>query len=167
MHLLVEKTVTVGRSAHEVFAYVSNMERFSEWFPGVVAITSLDALAHGERGKVYLETVRIPLRGRRRITLQVRETRAPHFFATEGQLRPLLPKMEISIDATTQAACTLTWRLFSRNHSRGVRWLLLPLAGFVMRRRAAKGLATLKSQLEEGRVWGFEIPGSGAEGDGG
>lgn len=137
------------------------------WFPGVVAITSLDALAHGERGKAYLETVRIPLRGRRRITLQVREARAPHFFATEGQLRPLLPRMEISIDATTLAACTLTWRLFSRNHSRGVRWLLLPLAGSVMRRRAAKGLATLKSQLEEEQVRGLEIPGSGAEGAGG
>ncbi|MBV7543698.1 SRPBCC family protein [Acidovorax sp. sic0104] len=166
MYLLVEKTVTVGRSAHEVFAHISNMERFSEWFPGVVAITSLNALAHGERGKVYLETVRIPLRGRRRITLRVREARAPHFFATEGQLQPLLPRMEISINATPQASCTLTWRLFSRNRSRGVRWLLLPLAGFVMRRRAAKGLATLKSQLEEGQVRGLENPGSGTESDG-
>lgn len=150
MHLLVEKTISVRRPVHEVFAYVSNMERFGEWFPGVVSITSSDGLPHGEAGKVYLETVRVPFRGKREIALQVREARAPHFFATEGNLRPLLPRMEISITATAPDACTLSWRMFSRSHStRRVRWLVLPLARLVMGPRAAKGVATLKARLED------------------
>ena len=147
MHLLVEKTVSVPRSAHEVFAYISNMERFGEWFPGVVSITSSDSLAPDVPGKTYLETVCIPFRGRSQITLEVREAFPPHFFATEGQLRPLLPRMEISITPTALSACTVNWSMFSRNRSRGVRWLLLPMARLVLGRRAAKGVANLKSRF--------------------
>lgn len=150
MHMLVEETISVRRAAHEVFAYVSNMERFGEWFPDVVSITSSDGLPHGEVGKVYLETVRVPFRGKREIALQVREARAPHFFATEGHLRPLLPRMEISITATAPDACTLSWSMFSRSHSTlGMRWVVLPMARLVMERRAAQGVATLKARLED------------------
>lgn len=150
MRLLVENVVTIGRSVDDVFAYVCNMERFGEWFPGVISITSLDGANHGQPGKTYLETVYVPLRGRRQIRVQVRDARAPHFLATEGQFRPLLPRMEIALQTTGAQTCTVTWRMFSRNGSAAVRYLLLPLARRVMRRRAAHGLAALKQRMEQG-----------------
>ena len=163
MHLLVEKTVAVQRCAHDVFGYVSDMERFAEWFPGVISIASLDSLEPGQPGKAYRETVRVPLKGLRQITLQVREARAPHFFATEGQSRPLLPRMEISLNATTANTCTLSWRMFSRNSSPSVRYLLLPLAKMVLQQRAAQGLAALKLRLEADQTQGKERLGDSAD----
>lgn len=163
MHLLVEETVVLRRSAHKVFGYVSNMEKFGEWFPGVISITSPDSLAHGQPGKTYRETVFVPLKGRRQITLEVREARAPHFFATEGRWLPLLPRMEISLEATAPHTCTLTWRMFSRSRHPGVRFLLVPLARVVMKRRAARGLAALKLRLEDGLQRDEERLGRSAE----
>ena len=150
MHLLVEKTVSIHRPVQAVFGYISNMEQFGEWFPGVISIESIGALAHGQPGKEYLETVAVPLRGRRQVTLQVREARAPGFFATEGRFLPLLPRMEISLLATAPHSCELTWRMFSRSQSLAVRCLLLPLARRVMRQRADQGLAALKARMEGG-----------------
>ena len=150
MHLLAEKSVHIHRPVLEVFGYVSNMENFGEWFPGVISIKSHNALAHGELGKEYLETVRVPLRGRRKITLQVRQASSPHFFATEGRLLPLLPRMEITLDATAMNSCELTWRIFSISHNLWVRYLVLPLARRVMDKRASLGVAALKGRMEGG-----------------
>lgn len=150
MHLLAEKSVHIHRPVLEVFGYVSNMENFGEWFPGVISIKSHNALAHGELGKEYLETVRVPLRGRRQITLQVREVRSPHFFATEGRFLPLLPRMEITLDASAMNSCELTWRIFSRSRNPWVKYLVLPLARRVMDKRASLGVAALKGLMEGG-----------------
>lgn len=148
MHLLAEKTVYLHRPAREVFAYVSNMEKFGEWFPGVISIESLNTLPHGQLGKEYLETVFVPLRGRQKITLQVREVRGHQFFATEGRFPPLLPRMEITLNENAANACELTWRIFSRNSNPVVRYLLLPLARRVMDKRATLGVAALKGRME-------------------
>lgn len=59
MHLVVEKTVLIERPVAQVFAYVSDMERFAQWFPGVVAMAPADKLTPGQPGKQYLETVRL------------------------------------------------------------------------------------------------------------
>lgn len=149
MHLLAEKSITINRSAHDVFGYVADLEKFGEWFPGVISTTAMDSLGHGQPGKTYVETVFVPLKGRREITVQVRQALAPAFFATEGRFKPLLPRMEISLAQVAEQTCMLTWRMFSRNNSPGVRYLLLPLARLVMRRRAAQGLDALKLRMEE------------------
>ncbi|MES2581453.1 MAG: SRPBCC family protein [Pseudomonadota bacterium] len=150
MHLLTEKTVHIQRPALAVFGYVSNMENFGEWFPGVIAIQSANALQHGQPGKQYLETVLVPLRGTRKITVQVREVRDHQFFATEGRFPPLMPRMELTVDATGENACTFTYRVFSRSDSLIARYTLLPLARRVMGHRAAVGVAALKQRLEAG-----------------
>lgn len=150
MHLLVETMVHIERPVPEVFAYVSDMERFAEWFPGVVAMAGADALAPGQPGKQYLETVRLPWRGHRQIRLQVKESRSPHFFATEGRLLPLLPRMEITLAEAAPGSCELTWRMFSRSASPAVRYLLLPMARRVMAARAGAGMQALKRRLEAG-----------------
>ena len=150
MHLLAEKTVYLHRPAREVFAYVSNMEKFGEWFPGVISIESLNTLPHGQLGKEYLETVFVPLRGRQKIKLQVREVRGHQFFATEGRFLPLLPRMEITLDEAVSSSCELTWRIFSRSRNLAVQYFVLPLARRVMDQRATLGVAALKGRLEAG-----------------
>ncbi len=150
MHLLAEKTVHIQRPLVAVFAYVSNMEKFGEWFPGVISIASSNTLRHGQPGKQYLETVAVPLRGTRKITLEVREVRGHTFFATEGRFPPLWPRMEITLAAAQENSCALTWQIFSRSNSVIVRYILLPLAGRVMGKRAALGVAALKQRLEDG-----------------
>lgn len=148
MQLLVDKKCRIRRPALEVFQYVSNMENFGEWFPGVIAIESHNPMRHGEVGKEYLETVRVPLRGQQQIVLAVQEVRGHQFFATEGRFRPLLPRMEIALAETDGGFCELTWRMYSRSSHPAVRYLLLPLAKRVMGQRATSGLAALKERME-------------------
>ncbi|OGB25993.1 MAG: polyketide cyclase [Burkholderiales bacterium RIFCSPLOWO2_02_FULL_57_36] len=148
MHLLTEKTINIKRPISAVFEYVANMEKFGEWFPGVVLIESANGLDHGQVGKEYLETVSVPLRGTRKIRLAVREVRGNRFFATEGKFPPLMPRMEISLSEAEMNSCELTWRIFSRNNNLIVRHALLPLARRVMRKRAESGVAALKKRLE-------------------
>ena len=150
MHLLTEKTVHIHRPVLAVFEYVSNMEKFGEWFPGVISIESANTLRHGQQGKQYLETVSVPLKGTRKITLEVREVRGHHFFATEGRFAPLMPRMEIALTETETNSCALTWRMFSRNNNLFVKYIVLPLAGRVMDKRAAVGVAALKKRMEGG-----------------
>lgn len=148
MLLLTEKTVSIRRPASAVFKYVVNMERFGDWFPGVVSIESANHLDHGQEGKEYRETVSVPFRGVRKIMLVVREVRANSFFATEGRFRPLLPRMEIAVNEMSADSCELTWRMFSRNRNPIVRHALVPLARHVMNKRAETGVAALKKKLE-------------------
>lgn len=148
MHLLAEESVRIARPVSTVFDYVKDMERFGEWFPGVLSIVSSNARAHGETGKEYLETVYIPLRGKRKIKLVVREAQANRLFVTEGKLAPLMPRMEISFHSNGDDECRVTWRMFSRNESTLFRWTLLNLAKGVVRKRAAIGLGNLRQRLE-------------------
>lgn len=148
MHLLTEKSIQIQRPAQAVFDYVTNMEKFADWFPGVLSIASSNALPHGKVGKTYRETMAVPFGGTRNIEIQVREVRGTQFFATEGKFPPLLPRMEIGLEETGADSCQLTWRMFSRNRSPIARFLLLPLSRRVIDRRAAQGVVALKKRLE-------------------
>lgn len=150
MHLLTEKTIHIQQPTSVVFGYVANMEKFGEWFPGVISIASANALDHGQQGKEYLETVSVPLRGMRKVRMEVREVRRDQFFATEGRFPPLMPRMEIELRETGPNSCELTWRMFSRNNSWIVLYTLLPLARRVMDKRASLGVAALKKRWEDG-----------------
>src|SRR5690606_35573250 len=94
VHLLAEESIDMHRSPATVFDYVANMERFGEWFPGVLSIESANDLAHGHAGKQYLETVAVPLRGERRIRLLVQQAERNRLFVTEGNFPPIMPRME-------------------------------------------------------------------------
>src|SRR5690606_4594622 len=90
MVLLAKTETRIATSASEAYRLLSNMERFGEWFPEVISITSVNDKCHGEPGKKYLETVSIPLLGERKIELCVTESIENQRFVTEGNLIPLL-----------------------------------------------------------------------------
>lgn len=149
MHLLADESITIQRPPAAVFEYVTNMERFGEWFPGVLGIASSNAMPHGQAGKEYLETVSVPLRGQRKIRIAVREAQANKRFVTEGKFPPLMPRMEVEFFPGGADACRVRWRMFSRNNSMLFKLLLLPLARRVMGKRAAAGMQRLKARLEK------------------
>lgn len=148
MHLLAEESVNINKPVDAVFDYVTNMERFGEWFPGVLSIESATNHAHGQVGKEYLEKVVIPLRGERKVKLVVRESERNRLFVTEGKLSPLMPRMEVRFQWTGSDSCNITWRMLSRNNATLFRLTMLPLARAVLRKRAAAGLGKLKSNVE-------------------
>lgn len=132
----------------QLFDLISNMQRFGEWFPGVIKIQAGNDLAHGEVGKTYLETVQVPLRGKQEILLTVVESVHGERFVTEGEFAPLLPRMEIRLNQQGAEKVEVCWRMLSRTQSLAVRLLLLPLASRVLSRRANIGLQRLKRLCE-------------------
>ena len=148
MHLLAESTAEIACPVSVAYQYAINLERFGEWFPGVVAIESANGLAHGEPGKEYLETVEIPLRGRQKVKLVVKEAERDKSLVTEGALPPLLPRMQIRFTALTANSCHVQWQMLSRNRGLLAQLTIIPLARGVMRKRAAAGLAELQKRLE-------------------
>lgn len=149
MYLLAEVVVTVACSRAKAFDYAANLENFVHWFPGVAAITAKDELPVSTPGKTYTETVSVPLRGTRTVTIRVTEATAPNRIVTQGDMRPLLPRMEMEFVQTGQNTCGVHWRMMSRNENGLAACTVLPVAAWVMRRRAKIGLRNLKRQLED------------------
>jgi hypothetical protein len=148
MHLLAEQSAALACSAETAYRYVSNLERFGEWFPAVVSIESANDRPHGEPGKTYLETVAVPLRGTRKIVLTVVEAQRNQRLVTEGDFPPLLPRMEIDFETTAANRCRIRWRMFSRSTHPLMRLTLIPLARSVMQGRARVGIARLQARLD-------------------
>ncbi|MDG9926351.1 MULTISPECIES: SRPBCC family protein [unclassified Pseudomonas] len=148
MYLLTENTAEIACPVSVAYDYITNLETFGEWFPGVLAIESANELAHAVPGKTYLETVAIPLRGTRKVAITVVAAEPNKLLVTEGQLPPLMPRMEIEFHSIDAGACRVVWRMFSRNDHLLARITLLPLARRVMRKRAAIGMTRLARVLE-------------------
>ncbi|GAB3216853.1 SRPBCC family protein [Mycolicibacterium hippocampi] len=148
MYLLANSVVTIGCSRAKAFDYAADLENFGDWFPGVIGIAADDDLPFPTRGKQYLETVAMPLRGKRRVAIRVVDINVPHRVATEGDLPLLLPRMEMEFSEVEPSSCEVRWSMWSRNGTALARNTALPLARWVMGRRADVGLGNLKSRLE-------------------
>lgn len=84
MHLLAEQSIDIACSVAVAYDFACNLERFGEWFPGVLTMASANSLDHAVVGKQYMETVAVPLRGTRKVTITVKEAEADKRFVTEG-----------------------------------------------------------------------------------
>lgn len=149
MYLLARSGVTIRCSRAKTFEYAANLENFADWFPGVISIVARNDLPFAAPGKQYSETVAVPLRGKRTVAIRVVGASAPQRLVTEGDLPLLLPRMEIEFYDLGADVCEVRWRMLSRNETVVVRSILLPMAGCLMRRRAATGLRNLKWRLEQ------------------
>jgi hypothetical protein len=137
------------------FLYLSNMDNFHNWFPEVVKIVSKDKEPIGI-GKQYLETVKIPLIGYKKITLTVKNFEQYSRFSTEGDLAPLLPRMEVCVSNSSNGQTKINWVFYSRNSSKLFK-LFAPLFRYVMTKRASIASVKLKSILISiGTVAGLE-----------
>lgn len=80
--------------------------------------------------------------------IRVVEADSPYRLVTEGDLPLLLPRMEIEFEQIAENSCEVRWRMLSRNETVLVRFAVLPVARWLMRRRATAGLRNLKQRLE-------------------
>lgn len=145
--LLAQGSVEIRRSCHDVFAYVSNLENFSAWFPGVASIRALDALDHGQVGKRYRETLRMPFGRTGTIDIEVKEARPGARLTTEGG-GVVAARMSVDFVALSVDETRIDWRMVSRNQRWWFRWLVVPLLRRVMRVRAREGLRRLRENLD-------------------
>jgi hypothetical protein len=152
VQLLAEQSVDIARPLATVYRDATNLEHFGEWFPGVIAVVSANGLPHATVGKEYRETVEVPGRGRVDVRIRVCEARQDAWLATEGDLLPLLPRMEMQVEPLAPQNCRLTWRMWSRHpgDDEAVRTALWPAASRLLSQRAVDGLARLKQRLEQG-----------------
>ncbi|MBF6299125.1 SRPBCC family protein [Nocardia amamiensis] len=149
MFLLASAEAIVRCSREKTFAYAADLENFAEWFPGVLSVVSHDELPFAESGKLYLETVAVPLRGRRQVLIRVAEATPSRRLVTEGELPLLQPRMEIEFLDAGPDACEVHWRMFSRNKRSLPRWTIFPIARRVMTMRARTALRNLRWRLED------------------
>ena len=148
MQLLTEQTVSIARQVGAAYQYATNLEHFAEWFPGVLSIESANTFEHAQRGKEYLETMTIPLRGTQKIKICVKDAQSNKVFVTEGEFSPLMPRMEMLFQATGTDSCSVTWRMLSRNDGFLFKTTLLHLFKSIMHKRAAIGMTRLQQKLE-------------------
>lgn len=147
MVLVAEQKFTIERPVDEVFSYITDMENFGQWFPGVISIRSSNDLPSGAIGKQYVESVKVPLRGHKDVTIKVVESTANHKFVTEGKLPPLMPRMEVIFKKAGDRRCEVQWRMFSCNKSHLFRLFGLPMVRSIMGQRARQGAAKIKDVL--------------------
>lgn len=147
MYLLASQSTVVQRPIAEVFAYLSDMTNFPDWFPGVLTVAHGNQLATDTVGKTYIETVKTP-RGIRQIELEVKECEVNRRFVTEGNYPPLMPRMELHCKAVSGTSTRVSWCMYSRNEKLLPKLLILPLAKRVIGRRALEAMARLKHRME-------------------
>jgi hypothetical protein len=157
MYLLASSVVTIACARTKTFEYAADLENFAHWFPGVIGIVAHDELSFATPGKQYVETVAVPLRGKRTVRIWVVDASVPMRVVTEGDLPLLLPRMEIEFQDVGGDSCEVRWRMLSRNENVLVRYTVLPLAGWLMGRRATMGLRNLKWILEGSAPKSFAV----------
>ncbi len=146
---LASKTVSINRSIVSVFEFLSNHENYIQWFPQVVSIEAADNLPHGTVGKIYKETLLLPNKRHKSMTIQVIESESPVLFITEGNFKPIHPRMEIRLSASSAQVTVVNLKFFSRNQSLIGRLLIPIFLKKIFARQSELGLRKLKDSLEK------------------
>ena len=114
MILLAEKKMQIDQSSEHIFAYVTNMENYGDWFPGVVSVKSFNDLPHATVGKRYQELLVLP-EGEVNLVIEVKDCEKNIRFYTEGDLTPLLPAMLMEFTSLAPDKTEFNLRYFTRN----------------------------------------------------
>jgi uncharacterized protein YndB with AHSA1/START domain len=139
-------TIEIARPQQEVFAYVTDPTRFTEWQGDVVRVDVEDGYrpAVGAR----FTTVRRVGGAERTMTQQVTELSHPRRWAVEGVDGPIRPSASVTVEPLDGGRSRVTFTLDFAGHGAGV--ALAPM----VRRLAAKGApasyASLKRLMEGG-----------------
>lgn len=111
---LAKVSTRVSAPVAAVFDYVTNMENYGDWFPGVIAIRSGNDLPHATVGKTYLETLQLP-GGEHQLSIEVVQSEAERLFLTQGDLEPVLPQMTMRFSEEQEGTCSFDLQYHSRN----------------------------------------------------
>jgi hypothetical protein len=135
-------TVTIGRSAHDVFRFVSNLENVPKWN---YAIAETRKVSSGpvSVGSTYRQVRSVPTHSEE--SLRVTELEPDRRFAVHGELGPFVGTLAYEFeDLDGRTRLTNTANL----EGRGLMKLAAPIAASRVRQAVAANLSTLKQLLE-------------------
>lgn len=142
--LRFSNTVTIGRSAHEVFGFVSELENVPRWNHAIVETRKTSDGPVGV-GTEYRQIRSLPNRSEE--TLRVTELEPDRRLAVRGRLGPFAGTLVYEFeDLGGMTRLTNTAEL----EARGVMRVAAPLASRRVRDAVASNLRTLKDLLERG-----------------
>ncbi len=145
---LAQGTTIINAKVETVFKYVSNMENYKTWFPGVVEVRSFNELAHGTQGKQYQEILN--LNGEQgQLIIEVKQCKPNELFLTQGNLPGILPQMTIRFLATQDNACEINLQYHGRASELAQNKNLQEMLQQDLHIRTQKGLAQLKQLMEK------------------
>jgi uncharacterized protein YndB with AHSA1/START domain len=143
----IVSTIEIARPPAEVFTYVTDPARFSEWQYDVVSVHMASEGQPGV-GARFTTTRRIG-RGERAMTQEITRIDAPRFWSARGVDGPIRPSASVTVEPLDGGRRSkVTIALGFTGH--GIGELLVP----IVRRIASKGAPTsyrnLKRRLEHG-----------------
>lgn len=146
---LARASVSISSPIETVFKYVSNMENYKEWFPGVACIKSANDLDHGVVGKKYRETLSLPS-GEAELLIEVSQCDVNRLFLTKGNLTGVLPQMTVEFIAQKEGCCEVKLQYHSRSPElTATSDITIELMNDISV-RANKGMTNLRSIMEQG-----------------
>jgi hypothetical protein len=145
---LAKTTESFDAPIEKLFTYVTNMENYGSWFPGVKKISSKNGLPHATVGKTYLEKLVLP-DGEQDLTISVVKCEENKLFLTQGDLAGLLPQMKISYESKGENRCIMTLEYHSRNVDLVEKSELVTSLREDLAKRSISALNKLKSIIEE------------------
>ncbi|MEH6347439.1 MAG: SRPBCC family protein [Bermanella sp.] len=149
---LAQGTLTINTPVSTIFKYVSNMENYKEWFPGVEEVRSFNELAHGTVGKQYKETLN--LNGEKgQLIIEVIQCKPNELFLTQGNLPGILPQMTIRFLATQENGCEMNLQYHGRASELKQDESLQKMLQQDLHKRTQQGLLQLKQLMESHGYW--------------
>jgi len=144
----ITETVEIARRPEDVFAYLEDLSRHSEW---QTQIESFELLTEGPTrvGTRAVDTRRVP-GGRRKITYEITEHDPPRRVAFRGLDGPIRPEGVVTLEPLDDGRRSrVTLELDLVGHGLMGK-LLAPLARRDARKRVPEDQARLKERLESG-----------------
>jgi len=145
---LAKTSITISAPIDIVFKYVSNMENYKNWFPGVVDIKPANELNHGVVGKTYIETLSLP-NGDAELVIEVDQCDINRLFLTKGNLTGILPQMTVAFCVNDENHCEVNLQYHSRSPELTLTSDIVIALRSDLAIRANKGVAKLKIILEQ------------------
>lgn len=140
-------SIEIARAASDVFGYVTDPSRFSEWQHGVVD-SRLDAPGPATVGTRCYDTRRIG-RAERTSTSEITHVDPPQRWGVRGIDGPVRATVDVTVEPIDAARSRVTIAVDFTGH--GIGKVLVPL---VVRREASKempeNMKSLKARLETG-----------------
>lgn len=140
--VILEGSMVLNRPIDIVFGYVSDLENYPSWFPGIVEMRALDA-----DGSRYAEIARLP--GGRQEAIEVERVAfdPPRHFAIHASLAPVLPRFDYGFEELGEDRTRFTWTCSRRG--KGVRAALMqPVMALVLKPRLKRAFEALTRIFE-------------------
>jgi len=140
-------SIEINRPPDEVFSYVTDPTRFTEWQYDVESVR-IEGVRPPSVGSRFTTTRRIG-RAERTMTQEITEINHPTSWAAHGVAGPIRPSANITVEPLNDSSRSrVTIALDFKGHGIGVP--LVPVIRRIAAKGAPKSYQNLKKQLENG-----------------